>query len=108
MSLSVEGALITGIRTETTAYRCPLFARQVDVGGEGAVDGRVGLHSLCPFLQAVSGVDCVAAVVLYEITQILCRAALAAAVSPAADGAACQFQPFGGDTDGVGVAAACL
>ena len=78
MPLPVESAGVGSVHT----YRCPRLARQVNVGGEGDIECRVGLHSLCPFLQAVSGVDCVAAVVLYEITQILCRAVLAAAVSP--------------------------
>ena len=101
MPLPVESAVVC---LTAITYRCPLFARQVDVGSQGAVQRVVALRSLVPCQQAVSGVDCVAAVVLYEIIQILCRAALAAAVSPAADGAACQFQPLGGDTDGVGIA----
>ena len=105
MPLPVESAVVC---LTAITYRRPRLARQVDVGSQGAVQCVVALRSLVPCQQAVSGVDCIAAVVLYEITQILCRAAFAAAVGPVTDGAACQFQSFGGDTDGVGVAAACL
>ena len=96
VSLSVESALITVIRTETTAYRSPLLVREVDIGGKGTN-------------QAVGCIDGVGTGVgVVGEAQILCRAALTAALGPAGDGAACQFQSFGGDTDGVGIAAASL
>ena len=48
VSLSVEGALVTVFRSGAITYRCPLLARQVDVGSQGAVDAEVALCGFRP------------------------------------------------------------
>jgi len=83
VSLPIKDAGVTW----PCAYLCPILTRQVDVGGEGAIYRFVLLCGFVPCQQAVSVIDRVTAVVLYRIAQILSLAALAAAVSPAADGA---------------------
>ena len=88
VSLSVEGALVTVFRSGAITYRCPLLAREVDVGSQGAVDAEVDLCGFVPCQQAVCVIDRVGlGVAVVDVAQILGCAALAAAVSPFTDSA---------------------
>ena len=61
MVATVEGA---GVLFFIISYRRPLFAREVDVGSQGAVDAEVALCGFGPCQQAVGVVDLVGIAVL--------------------------------------------